>query len=838
MFRTILLLTRKYLWNNKRRNLFLGISIFLSIMLITVIDIVGSILSNNAFKKIVDNTGIDYDVKATYYGTSIKSMEQWENKDFIKSKAVKVTLGQVENIQKRYSMVIDGYGDDTLSVFNITMKEGAFPEKGNEIALEEKMVEKFNPIPKLGDEIKLTFMRGKQAFTENFTFIGTFKYRSEMNKNEYMGRAAVTRECVEKIVGEKYCDYEGYFKFNYGTSISDGYRTVKLNSSENITIEKNEYKVRITKMTETLTKICKFLYVIIGIVTSILIYNMFNASTLMRIKELGGLRAIGASSIDIKILIIIEAIVIGIIFIALGIGGAILGHRLIINGEGFTIEQLNRMYITAATRAAIVGLSVVIFGAYWSARRGGKLSPMEAITGVEGVELFGEDKRIILNKMSFDNDNFKFSRVMAVYNIKRNKKKFITTVISIAVTIILFMQCVFLNTTSDPIKAFKDNFNNADFSMSSLNGAEASEINEEIVKKIEAIDGVSKVKVGKSLNGNITLSKDRVLKGADEYSEVQFGGTEGGKALLQQLKSNGRYQFGIEVISYDEDRILGLKKKLLSGDINLEEMRNKPLCILEQNTGWDAMNLKVGDKITLEIGRMSATGGYETKSCEVVIRGIIENSTIVPKSGSTAAIIIMTNDMMKGKLEVKGYQRVNIYANFSSNKEVIEKKLKDICESKSESIKVKSYKEGVKETIMEKYSKSALLYGIIIIIGLVSIGNIFNIMVMNVVLRKKEFGMLRGVGMTKGEIRSMLMWEGAYYGFMSSTIGLMIGIIFSRIFYAVTKGKLSVGMKWTFPIGTSIGVFIVVIGVCLLSALSASRMLYGESLVESVKSVE
>lgn len=120
-------------------------------------------------------------------------------------------------------------------------------------------------------------------------------------------------------------------------------------------------------------------------VSIFIIANTFAITTSQRTRELGLLRAIGATPRQILRSVIAESVVIGLLASLLGIGaGALiaLGIRLALNGAGLGIPDFD-VVITPRTiiLAFIVGILVTILAAVFPAIGAARTSPIAAISG-------------------------------------------------------------------------------------------------------------------------------------------------------------------------------------------------------------------------------------------------------------------------------------------------------------------------------------------------------------------------------------------------------------------------------------------------------------------------
>jgi putative ABC transport system permease protein len=118
-----------------------------------------------------------------------------------------------------------------------------------------------------------------------------------------------------------------------------------------------------------------------------LIFNSFNMTVLQRMREIGMQRTLGATRGMIARSVLIEALALGLVGAALGLGlGVLLALGLIelMKGFGFPIGNLR---FTAIAPVAAIGTGVLTacLGALNPARRAGRIAPIRAILGTQGL---------------------------------------------------------------------------------------------------------------------------------------------------------------------------------------------------------------------------------------------------------------------------------------------------------------------------------------------------------------------------------------------------------------------------------------------------------------------
>ena len=128
---------------------------------------------------------------------------------------------------------------------------------------------------------------------------------------------------------------------------------------------------------------------------------------------------------------------------------------------------------------------------------------------------------------------------------------------------------------------------------------------------------------------------------------------------------------------------------------------------------------------------------------------------------------------------------------------------------------------------------SIFLYGFIAVITLIGITNIFNTITTNMNLRKKEFAMLKSIGMTKKEFNRMIRLESIFYGVKALVIGIPIGIVLSYGMYNVFKNSME--MVYVLPIkAICISIIFVAIVIGIIMKYSMSKI-NKQNIIETIR---
>ena len=191
--------------------------------------------------------------------------------------------------------------------------------------------------------------------------------------------------------------------------------------------------------------------------------------------------------------------------------------------------------------------------------------------------------------------------------------------------------------------------------------------------------------------------------------------------------------------------------------------------------------------------------------------------------------LIISNDMAK-KIDindeiVKGRFSMDMRVN-SSNPNKLEKEIEQFVNLDKIAItnytKQKEY-EGKFSAIM-----SIFLYGLLLVISLIGVTNIYNTITANVHLRKKELEVLKAIGMSNKQFTKMFAYESLIYGAKSLLIGIILGIILSYVLYCIIKTNLVI--KYYFP-----AIQIVIMAVLTILVIYMSTKIASKSIIKISK---
>ena len=122
-----------------------------------------------------------------------------------------------------------------------------------------------------------------------------------------------------------------------------------------------------------------------------------------------------------------------------------------------------------------------------------------------------------------------------------------------------------------------------------------------------------------------------------------------------------------------------------------------------------------------------------------------------------------------------------------------------------------------------------------LIVMLLAISNYLNMMSGSIQNRSKEFAVLESIGMTRRQLKKMVVSESLCYAVMSIAMAIIIGVPSS---YLVFENFNIYGIPFSFPIAIDVLLFLIIITICVMSILLILRKTKDESIIELLRQDE
>lgn len=590
-----------------------------------------------------------------------------------------------------------------------------------------------------------------------------------------------------------------------------------------------------------------------------LIYNAFSISVSERTRQFGLLSSVGATRKQLRRMVLFEALAVSIVGIPLGIlvgiGG--IGITLLLIGDKFSsivrVDIPMRLCVSwqAVVIAAVIALVTVLISAWIPSKRATGVSAVEAIRQSMDIKVSGRPVRT--SKLAYK--MFGLPGVLAGKHYKRNRKKYRTTVVSLFMSIVLFVSAA----------AFTD------YMMESAEGGLASDqfdliyAAESDASSAMTPDALLELLFSEQNVTGGTYTKKQFLQGdiSREYVTAMFTdrfadfGMEREDAAPKELSISGYLYFVAdaefnrllekydlkEADYYDRDKPLGIA---LDRNIELDRRLEKyvtldtlkgDVCVIEglyyvEIDGYYRKDSRIdenGNKVVLYQNRDNESDiielPYEESFAKYTLRSektIEEAPFFVSRSTPVAINMIYPYSMLESvvpEAALNQFRNTEYFLTSSNHTASFENLATVLTENGLSSRQLFDYAANAETNRNVVTIIRVFAYGFIVLISLIAAANVFNTISTNISLRRREFAMLKSVGMTQKGFRRMMNYECLLYGSKALLLGLPVscGITY-LIYHAVTTAyETSFHLPWA-AIGIAVlSVFLVVFATMMYS---------------------
>ncbi|HID0816952.1 ABC transporter permease [Clostridium botulinum] len=882
-------ITGRYLKQNKKRTILTIVGIILAISLFSGIGNLFFSMRDGLVTNERKNKG-NYEVK--YFGVNKDKVNKLSNNFEIKDYGVSkdnnfFILKDDKNKENKSAMDnkskiinLDFYDNSMLNnVMTINMKEGRKPKAADEIILEKRAKTKFGK--KVGDYIeannidpevlvkslkvdsKITEQSNLQKLQSNevksYKIVGYYEKGVSQTSDLYEARGYLDKNSMKK--DDNYSFYanlkEKKNKVDIGKKVGS---TVGLSEKKEIDgipeISFNNAVLRLmaegndTLLNKDTMSVFIFIATLIIVCTVAVIYNAFNISVAERINQFGVLRSIGATPGKIRKLVFKEAFIMSIIAIPIGILSGYLGIyttiKLMSNSERFVFEGLKiGFYKEVILICIVLTLITIILSVLGPAIKASRVSPIDAIRNSSNLK----KEKIRRRKGRLIKLIFGIEGAVAYKNIRRNNKRFIITVFSLMISLIMFIIITSMTKMTDEVT--KQLISSAPFD-AVIQTKES--MDEKFISEIKSKDGIKKVYTPKIRRALVYLEKD--ILNEKYYEKIN-------KDMPKSEKIKGKDYVCLDQVTYsayDKSSFEEVKNNLADGKIDTEALNNNGVLLINRNevskknggrVVADITKYKVGDKIRIprtkdkfypqmgENKKLDLKGEFKQgvekgDFIELTIVGIL-NKDIFNISAANNSIGLVFSD----KCFEKNFGKLPIDAvaiNYKNEKAgekyagYFEEKAEELQGSYMDLHSVNDQMDSIQKQI------AVFMYGFIAIITIIGMVNIINTITIGLLLRKSEFATLTAIGMTKSQLNKMVMLEGLLHGIFTSVFGSIISYILYNFLLKQSFNFINFDIK--FPIDVFITGILGVIAITLLASIIPLRRLKKMSIVENIRAKE
>jgi putative ABC transport system permease protein len=840
-------LSGRYLKQQRKRSILTVIGIILSVALISAIGTMGQSMKDNMLRQAIYEQGSYH---FAYPSGDKKLYDELKNNVLVNRIGV-VKEGPQTELQDSFKLTLVEANADLFDLAPLHLQEGRWPQKPDEAVVEQWMLARLPGAPKVGGKAELVGPDGnKRSYTISGVLVNTRSGQQNAESNAYtlMDENALSSGKLMLFVTLKpgvdiSSHLEAFAKLGDPFAPNNQVLAYMGESSDD-------------DFNKALAIIFGTLIGLVVLSTAAVIYNIFHISVLERIRQFGLLRTLGATPSQIRGLVFREATTLAAIGIPLGLacgwGALWLVIRLMLSA-GFSILQMDDFQLTwhnwIMGGSVLVGLLSVYLAAWLPARKASSVSPVEAVRGAGSIvrESFRR------SRLPSPLQAFGVGGKMASKNIRRNRSKYRITTFSIIISVTLFIVFHYftqesLNLTVDSNEENRIAFSvYKNYSSSDDNGEAARDfIPKEQIERIAALPGVRGVYGNySSLVGNLWIPANRV--------NPQFLAVSG-LQMETKAKDGADYRIGPAYIrKYDEARLQEAASYLIAGTADPQklEAQNAVLIVTavkpqDPKTGKRTLlnmaDYKVGDKLLIDWSAMASDPEKASKPiyAEVTVGGILSQSPF----GSTyqeEALSVMAPMSVFDKLAMTvpgetgaslGMEGIDVALEDGADAEAIRQALQALVDSLPNA-RLVDVAAQQKQERQFNLQMQIFVYGFLTVIGVIGSLNIINTVQTNLLLRRREFGLLQAVGMTMGQLKRMASLEGIWFGVLGSFWGLVFGIGLSYFLFVELSGIQ--GMPFRFPWGGALIACGAALAVGLLSVQGPLRRMSKLNLIESLR---
>lgn len=608
---------------------------------------------------------------------------------------------------------------------------------------------------------------------------------------------------------------------------------------------------------------------LIIILTSVYcIKNSFNISITEKIRQYGMLASVGATRRQIKSSVKTEAAMLGVVGIPVGTMSGILASLILVKvvnalSAGWLNVALSfHTSLPALILAVILSIATIYFSATGSARRAAKVTPLEAIRNTKEIKI----KSAKLKTPAIIGRIWGIGGVISFKNIKRNNKKYRTTVTSIVICSVTFIVISYFMSMAFSVVGMS--YASADYNIG-INMSCKKDIDiEKFSKLLSGIEGAEDYLVGAGYDFDV--SKPEYTKEYGEYCRQLYDDSEDVSQMflitVLDDKSYDKYASDAGIKNAAAGAILVNKCTFDVYNENSSKYVKKEMELYKYKAGdtiecgYNVYDDASSDDNAVEGDTESSTeintednSGYvdeETinngvrKTVDVTIAGVTDKVPIGYKGYSNTLLFMnqkgfesLWGDGKNGNEIKPGYASYLAYV-VAENADEYQDTFEKETEGNPEYSQISFYVSNLDKQMRDEKSLFTLLgvfaYGLIVVIALIGITNIINTLSTGMELRSREFATLRSIGMTDKQFVGMVRLESVFISVKALVIGVPLGILISYLL-CVMMNRMDDAIIYELPYKAIILCIVVVIMLIYAIMKLSMTKLRHNNIIETIK---
>lgn len=566
---------------------------------------------------------------------------------------------------------------------------------------------------------------------------------------------------------------------------------------------------------------------LIIILTSVYcIKNSFNISITEKIRQYGMLASVGATRRQIKSSVKTEAAMLGVVGIPVGTMSGILASLILVKvvnalSAGWLNFALSfHTSLPALILAVILSIATIYFSATGSARRAAKVTPLEAIRNTKEIKI----KSAKLKTPAIIGRIWGIGGVISYKNIKRNNKKYRTTVTSIVICSVTFIVISYFMSMAFSVVGMS--YASVDYNIGINMSCKKDLDIEKLSELLSGIEGAEDYLVGAGYYFDV--DKPEYTKEYGEYCGQLYDDSEDVSQMflitVLDDKSYDKYASDAGIKNAAAGAILVNKgtfdvyneksSKYVKEEMGLYKYKAGDTIECGYNVYDDASsddNAAEGDTESSTDDNNAVEGDTESgtednsgyvdeetinngvrKTVDVTIAGVTDKVPIGYNGNSNTSLLFMNQkgfeslwaDGKSGNEFKPGNAIYSAYV-VAENADEYQDTLEKETAENPEYSQISFYVSNMDKQMRDEKSLFTLLgvfaYGLIVVIALIGITNIINTLSTGMELRSREFATLRSIGMTDKQFAGMVRLESVFISVKALVIGVPLGILISYL---------------------------------------------------------
>lgn len=769
-YATIRKLANRNIIEHKFRHALNIIVVMCLTIFISAFEIVSSSTYSNVEEDYLKQNGNASQIQA--FDVPLESFENFKM-DNIEEIGQSVYIGNAANDEFRNRPSELRYADSNYAEYMFSLPiQGRMPENKNEIAVDRSVLEDLEKDATLGTDITIYWLdEDKKEQSQTFEVVGIWEENSLYTTRNLW----VSKDFIKKM--------------NTNIDLAFNLKSGKVNNktldevAEKLQIEEEQvisnwvYEDNVQKQIRLETLVYKIGASFILLCGFLILYNIIAISIASDRKLYGRIKTLGASPKQVKLSVFYQYFFDVLIGIPLGLAlGYILGSKMV----PVVITSLdNDIHVYADVKNFISTILLILLVVFVSGIR-----PAYRACAVDPSDILSEE-----NNLNFRGKTHRRSPgvpalfELSLSNLVRYPKRNVIAIILLTVGLVL-TSCVYVINHSFDISKYMAEIALSDITITEKTLVESwgeynpkgNTITKEFMEKLEASGDILEQGVLYSQDISLQTSEtayNNVIQYYEQnkcerlkYMEQDVAWTEGYQSFKQTGKCTATI-FGIDGLLNDK---ITDKNRIIDGTIDKEKF--------------------LSGKYMIAQGYSSDSGEYELQPTYNVGDKISLNG----KEFEIMAIAEVPYPITEGKTNPGSEFNLTFYVPSSSFLEMYpentpRKWFLNVEKGKENEIEniLKPYMEkGVpietEKTIEQNYNnatKSATLLQNIVSIMILVIGivNFANVIIISVTSRKKEFAMMQSIGMTKKQLRLLLMMEGINISIITLIISYFLSLV-------------------------------------------------------------